>query len=170
MSATQNLSDARITRAPGVGGLLSLVTRQLFRFEDLRLYEDQRRVVTIGASGKCDIVLSDPFVSSQHAAVTWSEGMLRMLDLVSHNGVFQVVGRRAQKIRCVELALGQRFVLGRTTLMCVTAAGHAPLTAFDVDELASLSYDILADRQAASRSAPGVMHALRRAWRRDRST
>jgi Inner membrane component of T3SS, cytoplasmic domain len=162
MSATQSLSDACMARPPAVGGLLSLVTRELFRFEDPRLGNKARHGLTIGASGECDIVLRDPFVSSLHAAVTWYEGAFRILDLASRNGVFQVMSRRAQQIRCVELALGQRFVVGRTTLVCVTAAGHAPLTAFDIDELASLSCDILANQQAVRRLPREVRHELRR--------
>lgn len=165
MSATEILSDVRVG-PPAVGGLLSLVTRALFRFVDLPLGDDRRGGFTIGASDECDVVLDDPFVSSIHAVVTWFEGALRIVDLFSRNGVFQVVHRQARRIHCVELALGQRFVLGRTTLVCVTEAGHAPLTAFDVDELASLSYDLLADRRAARGSPQNTMGALWRAMRR----
>jgi hypothetical protein len=170
MSATVSLSDVRVTKPPAVGGLLSLVTRELFRFEALGLGTPGKACVTIGASAECHIVLDDPCVSSVHAAVAWDAGTCRIVDLMSRNGVFQVVGRRAQKIKCVELALGQRLVLGRTTLVCVTEAGHAPLTAFDVDELASLAFHIVADRQPARSPLQRIKHDLRRAWGRNRPT
>ena len=155
MCASRSLS-------PPVGGLFNLVTRELFRFEDLGLGKGRRQGLSIGASSKCDIVLCDPFVSAIHASVLRYEGALYIMDVKSRNGVFQVVHRRAQQVEGVELALGQRFVLGRTTLVCVTEAGHVPLTAFDADELASLSHDILADRQARERSSRGIVHELQR--------
>ena len=155
MPVTQSLSSP-------VGGLFSLVTRELFRFEDLGLGKGRRQGLSIGASSECDIVLCDPFVSAVHAGVVWYGGALCIMDIMSRNGVFQVVSRRAEKVHGVELALGQRFVLGKTTLVCVTEAGHAPLAAFDVDELARLSHDILADRQSMHRSPRGIVHELRR--------
>ena len=174
MSVTQGLSDARASysrwQSPAVGGLFSLVTRELFRFEDLGLGKGHRQGLSIGASSKCDIVLCDPFVSAIHAGVVWHEGALYILDLKSRNGVFQVEHRRAQKVPGVELALGQRFVLGRTTLVCVTEAGHAPLTAFDANELASLSHDLLADRRPTP-PPRGIVHELQLwASRRNRPT
>jgi hypothetical protein len=172
MSVTQGLSEARPSYrpwpSPAVGGLFSLATRELFRLEELGLGKPRKECVTIGASRKCDIVLGDPCVSSLHAAVTHCHDALCIVDLVSRNGVFLVERRRTRKIYCTGLALGQRFVLGRTTLVCVTEDGHAPLTAFDADELAGLSRDIAADRQSRRPPPRGILHGLRR-WVSGRS-
>jgi hypothetical protein len=50
----------------------------------------------------------------------------------------------------------------------VTEAGHVPLTAFDVTELASLTYDLRATRPAVHPPPQRTMNALWRAMRRKR--
>jgi hypothetical protein len=168
-SVTQSVTDASIT-PPAVGGLFSLVTRELFRFEDLGLGEPGVQWLSIGAAAECHIVLDDPCVSSMHAAVTCiAAHTFRLLDLRSRNGVLQIVHRRAKQIHCVDIALGQRFVFGRTTLVCVTEAGHAPLTAFDVRELESLCGDVVTHPRPVNRSPqqdPQPQRAVRSSQRR----
>ena len=159
-SATHIRATERIIPPVPAGALLNLVTHELFRFEDLRLGEAGNACVYIGASRRCGIVLEDPFVSGTHAAVTCSSpGTFVLVDQASRNGTFEVVCGHARQIYCVDLIVGQRFVLGQTTLMCVTASGHVPLTAFDIGELASLCYDLRASRADVPRPTQGGMYA-----------
>jgi pSer/pThr/pTyr-binding forkhead associated (FHA) protein len=146
--------DVRVMKPPAVGGLLNVVTYELFRFEDLRPGKHGSRYLYIGASEACDMVIDDPCVSSIHALVDCrSAGIFRLLDAGSRNGVFRVIDRHTEKVEYLDLAVGQRIVIGATTLLCVTEDGHAPLTAFDVSEFLFTPDDTPRATQVAGRHA-----------------
>jgi DNA-binding NtrC family response regulator len=75
----------------------------------------QRGQVTLGRSLLCDIVLGDPSVSRQHAAISIGPP-LRVHDLGSANGVF-VRGRRLGRHEAVELGPGDVIELGAVTVV-----------------------------------------------------
>jgi len=68
----------------------------------------------LGRAYDCDIVLDDPYVCPHHVRIAWHEGMLRVADLGSVNGVWfgSAEVRRAEEL----LANDGRFRIGRTLL------------------------------------------------------
>jgi hypothetical protein len=164
--------DVSVIKTPAVGGLLNLVTYELFRFQDLLPGKHGKRHLCIGASDTCDIVIDDPCVSSMHAFVECrSGGTFRLLDAKSRNGVFRVVRRHSERVAYLDLAVGHRIVLGVTTLLCVSEEGRAPLTAFDVSEFLFTPDDrepVPAGRAAGRpqrKTLAGLWQAIRRGKR-----
>jgi hypothetical protein len=164
--------DVNVLKPPQVGGLLNLLSYELFRFDDLLPGRLGKRQLCIGASDACDIILDDPCVSSIHALVeSRGAGAFRLLDTGSRNGVHRVMRQHSEKLAFLDLAVGHRIVLGATTLLCVTEDGRAPLTAFDVSEFLFTPDDrdepVAVAGRAAGRSQRKTLVALWRAIRRD---
>lgn len=73
---------------------------------------EQPCAVKIGRGRSVEIRLEDPDVSREHAVVEWSDNVVTVRDLGSHNGVvFQ--GKRVEE---AVLSPGDTFVVGNTTL------------------------------------------------------
>jgi DNA-binding NtrC family response regulator len=81
------------------------------------LVEEPRRWV-IGSGANCDLVLDDPYVSAMHCIVERrAGGALVVRDRKSRNGTL-IDGN---PIEAAELHVGARLVVGRTTLVAISA-------------------------------------------------
>jgi pSer/pThr/pTyr-binding forkhead associated (FHA) protein len=84
------------------------------RFDDepKRRFE-LRPVTALGRASDNDIVIDDPFTSSNHAMIIWRDGGWWIEDLGSHNGTFvnDVITRKA-----AELEDGDYIGIGQTCL------------------------------------------------------
>ena len=59
------------------------------------------KTVTIGRNTSNDVLISDPYVSGQHAVITQNDdGAYSISDLGSRNGTF-VNARRLGRLRCI---------------------------------------------------------------------
>ncbi len=76
-------------------------------------YQLTESVTVIGRSRRCDIVLTDPNVSRQHAEIRKQDDGFMLLDLGSTNGTR--VNRR--DVKQVVLQHGDRIELGTTELL-----------------------------------------------------
>ena len=76
-------------------------------------YQLTEAVTVIGRSRRCDIVLTDPNVSRQHAEIRKQDDGFMLLDLGSTNGTR--VNRR--DVKQVVLQHGDRIELGTTELL-----------------------------------------------------
>ena len=79
------------------------------RGRDFRLVTGRN---VMGTAADCDIVLTDPYLSSKHMAIRHEDGRFMLIDLDSTNGTF-VNDRRATK---TELIDNDKIRLGRTEL------------------------------------------------------
>ncbi len=72
-----------------------------------------RPVTALGRAKDNDIVIDDPFTSSNHAMILWRDGGWWIEDLGSHNGTFinEMITRKA-----VELEDGDIIGIGQMTL------------------------------------------------------
>ena len=70
-------------KAPVVGWLVALDGQQ--KGEDFRVRDGQN---SVGSDSSCDIVLTDPTVSSKHASLRYKEGKFILTDLDSSNGSY----------------------------------------------------------------------------------
>src|ERR1700685_385613 len=70
-------------KAPVVGWLVALDGQQ--KGEDFRVRDGQN---SVGSDSSCDIVLTDPTVSSKHASLRYKEGQVVLTDLDSSNGSY----------------------------------------------------------------------------------
>jgi pSer/pThr/pTyr-binding forkhead associated (FHA) protein len=107
-----------------------------------------QRVVVIGQRAGCDLVLSNPAVSTTHAAIYDVNGRRYIMDLGSRSGTLV----NNQKTLQVELKVGDVIDVGGTEVRYVAAAGTAvdtraavaktapsePIAAADPDELLAL--------------------------------
>jgi DNA-binding NtrC family response regulator len=82
---------------------------------------DGRRVVTVGASADCDLVLADPTVSRYHLEVHHGPDGLALVDLGSRNGTF--VG--PLRIERAVVPPGTRVRIGGTTIIVDDAGARA---------------------------------------------
>lgn len=73
-----------------------------------------RSGTTLGRSGKCSIVLSDQYISSEHARIDYQKDRFYIEDLDSANGTF-VNGIRLEDR--MELKHGDRISIGRNVEM-----------------------------------------------------
>ena len=72
-----------------------------------------RTVTALGRAKDNDIVIDDPFASSNHAMIVWRDGGWWIEDLDSHNGTF-VNDERAEK--AAPLQDGDAISIGQTKL------------------------------------------------------
>lgn len=79
------------------------------RGRDFRLVTGRN---VIGTSADCDVVLTDPYLSSKHMAIRHENGVFMLIDLDSTNGSF-VNDRRISK---TELIDNDKIRIGRTEL------------------------------------------------------
>jgi len=79
---------------------------------------------TIGTSSRCDLVLTDPTISSTHAEVSVRDGAHVLRDTGSKNGVYL----EGWRVTAVPLASGMKLRLGSTTL-AVRATGETETVA-----------------------------------------
>lgn len=89
---------------------------------DKGAHENKARVLTVGRSNKCDIILADPSISSEHAEFRVdfgenpSEISCFVQDLGSSNGVF-VNGSRLAPFWAKNLVVGDEIRLSRFTVI-----------------------------------------------------
>ncbi|MBF0140538.1 MAG: FHA domain-containing protein [Magnetococcales bacterium] len=92
-------------------------------------------VVTVGRSKKCDIILSDPSISSKHAEFRMDKGdgtsgpACFVRDLGSSNGVF-VNGSRLAPFWTKDLAIGDEIRLSRFSIILSRAIDVYPKLKF----------------------------------------
>ena len=79
------------------------------RGRDFRLVTGRN---VIGTAADCDVVLTDPYLSSKHMAIRHEDGVFTLIDLDSTNGSF-VNDRRISK---TELIDNDKVRIGRTEL------------------------------------------------------
>jgi S-DNA-T family DNA segregation ATPase FtsK/SpoIIIE len=79
--------------------------------------------MTIGRGPRCDVILLDPDLSREHAAVARSAGGVTITDLGSRNGVF-VGERRLEAAAVTTLVDGERVRLGGCVLRLEDPAGR----------------------------------------------
>lgn len=72
-----------------------------------------RSVTALGRAKDNDIVIDDPFTSSNHAMIIWREGGWWIEDLGSHNGTFV---NEVMALKAVELEDGDTIGIGQTSL------------------------------------------------------
>lgn len=72
----------------------------------------------LGRSRKCDIPIDDPFLSQQHAAFLWRDGVCYLQDAGSTNGTF-LNGNRISGDP-IELLNGDRIDIGQLSFIYVT--------------------------------------------------
>ncbi|MBF0133727.1 MAG: FHA domain-containing protein [Magnetococcales bacterium] len=98
---------------------------------DQGTHENKVRVLTVGRSKKCDIILTDPSISSEHAEFRLdfgdrpSEIACFVRDLGSSNGVF-VNGSRFAPFWTKDLAVGDEIRLSRFSVILSNSADIYP--------------------------------------------
>lgn len=88
-----------------------------FKLEEAYLLDGSK---TLGRSGKCDITIQDPFISSEHVRLVQKEGTFYIEDLGSKNGTF-VNGQRITG-ELMPLKSGDRVQMGQLDLLYVNNA------------------------------------------------
>jgi len=83
----------------------------------------------IGRAYDNDIVLDDPYVCPHHVRVTWHEGLLRVVDQHSVNGVF--FGKQEKRLAEELVGNDGRFRIGRTVMRFRRHDCPLPLTWVD---------------------------------------
>jgi hypothetical protein len=82
--------------------------------------------VTIGRGARCNVVLADPRVSTEHGQLKREEASYTYLDLKSTNGSFLVVEGREERLRASQtLVDGDELRLGQTVLKFIRVAEGA---------------------------------------------
>lgn len=147
-----------------VGGFISLVTHEVFRFQDFRLGRHSKRYYSLGRSDRCDIVLNDKRVSSVHAFIERIDQDLFILrDNQSLNGIYAYRDGRVEKVTATLLTVGLAFAVGETTLLTVTQEGRTPLSAFSVTEFEGEAYRVYGTLEAAAKAIGKSRETIRRA-------
>lgn len=156
-------------RAP-VGGFISLVTHDLFRFRDFRLGRHDKRYYSLGRAERCDIVLKDRRVSSVHAFIERiDQDMFILRDNQSLNGIYAYRGGRVEKVTATLLTVGLAIAVGETMLVTVAQDGRTPLTAFTVTEFECEAYRVYGSLQAAAKAIGKSHQTIARALARLRT-
>jgi len=88
-----------------------------FKVEETYVLDEDK---TIGRSKKCDIVIADPFLSSEHLKVTSENGTYYIEDLNSTNGTF-LNGHRIGG-QPVELKNGDKISIGQMDFLFVSSS------------------------------------------------
>ena len=120
--------------------------------------------VLIGAADDCDFVLRDPTISRRHARIAVDDGVLRIEDLDSRNGI-HVEQRRV--VGSAQVAVGQRLRLGDVELDVESADAADAELAVPGMPMQSASGDAAAATLATaplarfcSSALPPLLHAL----------
>lgn len=92
---------------PAVGWVV--VLNGELRGRDFRLVDGKN---TIGTAADCDVVLTDPYLSSKHAVIRHENGIFTLVDLDSTNGTFL----NERKCAKDDLIDNDKIRLGRTEL------------------------------------------------------
>ena len=95
------------TFQPCVGWVVVLTGEQ--RGRDFRLVDGRN---TVGTAADGDVVLTDPYLSSQHCAIRHEHGVFTLVDLDSTNGTF-LNGERATTADIID---NDKIRVGRTEL------------------------------------------------------
>ncbi|PLX99937.1 MAG: hypothetical protein C0624_12955 [Desulfuromonas sp.] len=110
--ATETLSGSVVTDGPvTVRGWLEILDRT---GKVARRFPLSGDLLQIGRAYDNDIVIDDPYVSPHHVTISWHEGLARIVDLDSLNGVYFGVREERRPQGLVEN--DGLFRLGRTTL------------------------------------------------------
>jgi pSer/pThr/pTyr-binding forkhead associated (FHA) protein len=72
-----------------------------------------RPVTALGRAKDNDVVMEDPFTSSNHAMIIWRDGSWWIEDLGSHNGTFV---NDVMALKAVKLEDGDIICIGQTSL------------------------------------------------------
>ncbi len=124
-TATKSLVEGPAGRRAG----MVVALRETKEGREFVLGAEARRWV-LGSGESCDIVVSDPYVSSVHAVLERRPGgALVVRDRPSRNGTM-IDGNM---IEAAELSVGSYLSIGRTTLIAVaaTSTGHAQPSALE---------------------------------------
>lgn len=97
----------RGTFKPAVGWVV--VLNGELRGRDFRLVDGKN---TMGTAADCDVVLTDPYLSSKHAVIRHENGVFTLVDLDSTNGTY-LNDRRCSKEDMID---NDKVRLGRTEL------------------------------------------------------
>lgn len=89
-------------------GWIVVLTGEL-RGRDFRLVDGKN---TMGTSADCDVVLTDPYLSSKHCVIRHENGTFTLVDLDSTNGTY-LNDRRASKEDIID---NDKIRMGRTEL------------------------------------------------------
>lgn len=147
-----------------VGGLLSLGTRQLFRFGDYRLGKQQKTLLSVGRGQMCDILLKDGYVSDFHAIIQRTgAGTWRIVDQESANGLFVLRAGELERVEETSLGVGLCVVLGKTTLVAVGEDGRTFLAAITESDFRREAYRVYGTTIAAARAIGKSAETIRRA-------
>ena len=110
-------STRALPQSGAVQSALGLVVTTAFDEQDQQQTLVVESSVLVGTSEACDLQLHDPTISRRHLQVSPGEIGVRVVDLESRNGTWLSESRR---LRDVELAPGERFRIGSTTLEVTT--------------------------------------------------
>lgn len=103
-----NLADLHRGTFQPVVGWVVILSGEL-RGRDFRLVDGKN---TMGTAADCDVVLTDPYLSSKHAVIRHENGTFTVSDLDSTNGTF-VNDRRISRMDIID---NDKVRLGRTEL------------------------------------------------------
>ena len=103
-----NLADINRSTFKPVVGWVVILSGEL-RGRDFRLVDGKN---TMGTAADCDVVLTDPYLSSKHAVIRHENGTFTLSDLDSTNGTF-VNERRISRYDIID---NDKIRLGRTEL------------------------------------------------------
>lgn len=103
-----NLTDINRSTFKPVVGWIVILSGEL-RGRDFRLVDGKN---TMGTAADCDVVLTDPYLSSKHAVIRHENGTFTLSDLDSTNGTF-VNERRISRMDIID---NDKVRLGRTEL------------------------------------------------------
>lgn len=93
------------------------------RIQQGTTWTDERpftRAFTIGRAPECDVVITEPAISRQHAEVRWQYGGWQLIDLGSRNGTY-LDGVKIQEARLPALC---RVTLGQSHAVLQVSIGH----------------------------------------------
>jgi pSer/pThr/pTyr-binding forkhead associated (FHA) protein len=107
-TAVIDVSGLEDERAQDVVGWV-VALNGVLRGQDFRLVTGKN---VMGTAADCDVVLTDPYLSSRHAVIRHEDGRFMLVDLDSTNGTF-VNDRRVSK---TELIDNDKVRLGRTEM------------------------------------------------------
>ncbi|MBI5610153.1 MAG: FHA domain-containing protein [Deltaproteobacteria bacterium] len=103
-----NLNDINRSTFKPVVGWVVVLSGEL-RGRDFRLVDGKN---TMGTAADCDVVLTDPYLSSKHSVIRHENGTFTVSDLDSTNGTF-VNDRRISRMDIID---NDKIRLGRTEL------------------------------------------------------
>jgi hypothetical protein len=91
-----------------------VITEGTRQYDVIRIHQEQSYM---GTDVKCDVIIEDDFVSSEHASIRHREGKFFITDLDSKNGTFVNDFGPGASIDRVELKDGDEIHLGQTVMI-----------------------------------------------------